>query len=68
MATVAHSIRMQSERRLRIEPQANPLLHTQVFEASEIASRNCWLELVFSAGIAIFGPVLNSPAVGSAPC
>ncbi|MGC8792811.1 MAG: DUF389 domain-containing protein [Bryobacteraceae bacterium] len=35
----------------------------QIFEATELGSLNYWLELVFSAGIATFGLVLNSPVV-----
>ena len=52
-----------SSESLRINPKSKPLVYTQVCEAAEIDSLNYWLELVFSAGIAILGLVLNSPAV-----
>ncbi len=61
--TAAHSIRAQLERLLRIQPQAKPRLYAEVFEGSDLASLNYWLELIFSAGIATLGLVLNSPAV-----
>jgi uncharacterized hydrophobic protein (TIGR00271 family) len=48
-------LRVQSDQRLRI--------YAQVYESAEISSVNYWLEIVFSAGIAIFGLVVNSPAV-----
>ncbi len=64
MATAAaHSLRAQLERLLGIERQAKARVYAYVFEASDIAKLNYWLELIFSAGIATFGLVLNSPAV-----
>jgi uncharacterized hydrophobic protein (TIGR00271 family) len=54
---------LRLEQSLGIDPRAKPRIYAQVFEAAEIASVNYWLELVFSAGIATLGLVLNSPAV-----
>jgi uncharacterized hydrophobic protein (TIGR00271 family) len=51
------------EKSLRIDPRSKPRVYAQVCEAAEVASVNYWLELVFSAGIATLGLVLNSPAV-----
>lgn len=48
---------------LRIDPQSKPRLYGQIYESAEIASANYILDLVFSAGIATLGLVLNSPAV-----
>jgi uncharacterized hydrophobic protein (TIGR00271 family) len=57
------SLRVRIEKSLRIDPRSKPRVYAQVFEAAEVASVNYWLELVFSAGIATLGLVLNSPAV-----
>ena len=46
-----------------IQPGARPKVCEQVFAASEITSPSYWLEIFFSAGIATFGLVENSPAV-----
>lgn len=48
---------------LRIEPHQRPYVYAQVYESAEISSVSYWLEIVFSAGIAVFGLVVNSPAV-----
>lgn len=48
---------------LRIRPQAKPKVYKQVLETTEIDSLSYWLEIFFSAGIATFGLVENSPAV-----
>ncbi|MEO8340436.1 MAG: DUF389 domain-containing protein, partial [Nitrospirota bacterium] len=40
-----------------------PGVYAQAFEAARISSLSYWLEIVFSAAIAVFGLVLNSPAV-----
>jgi uncharacterized hydrophobic protein (TIGR00271 family) len=48
---------------LGIDHGKRPLIYAQVYEASNMSSLNYWLEIVFSAGIASFGLVLNSPAV-----
>lgn len=57
------SFRRQIERLLRVDSREKPEVYTRVFEATEVASLNYWLEVSFSAGIATFGLVLNSPAV-----
>ena len=48
---------------LRVEANAKPRVYEQVLAATEINSLSYWLEIVFSAGIATFGLVENSPAV-----
>ena len=48
---------------LRIHPSAKPKVYQQVFGMTEIDSLKYWLEIFFSAGIATFGLVQNSPAV-----
>lgn len=48
---------------LRIDPRNKPKVYAQIFDSAEISSLSYWLEIVFSAGIATFGLVLNSPAV-----
>ena len=48
---------------LRIDERTKPKMYGQVFESARISSLNYWLEIVFSAAIATFGLVLNSPAV-----
>src|SRR5665647_3821084 len=63
---ISHStfdLRVRIEQSLRIDPKSKPRVYAQVYESAEIASLNYWLELVFSAGIATFGLVLDSPAV-----
>ncbi len=57
------SLRARLEHALRVDPQSKPKIYAQIFEAAEIAGLNYWLELIFSAGIATLGLVLNSPAV-----
>lgn len=59
----AFDLRVHIERSLRIDPRSKPRVYAQVYESAEIASLNYWLELVFSAGIATLGLVLDSPAV-----
>lgn len=61
--TSAFDIRLRIEQSLRIDPNSKPRVYSQVYGAAEIASLNYWLELIFSAGIATLGLVLNSPAV-----
>jgi hypothetical protein len=46
---------------LRIETETKPRVYGQVFESAGLSSLNYWLEIVFSAAIATFGLVLNSP-------
>jgi uncharacterized hydrophobic protein (TIGR00271 family) len=48
---------------LRVDPQNKPKISAQIYESTDISSLNYWLEIIFSAGIATFGLVLNSPAV-----
>jgi uncharacterized hydrophobic protein (TIGR00271 family) len=48
---------------LRIRASAKPQVYARVFETTEISSLSYWLEIFFSAGIATFGLVENSPAV-----
>lgn len=48
---------------LRLDPQHKPQICSQIYDSAEFTSLNYWLEIVFSAGIATFGLVLNSPAV-----
>jgi uncharacterized hydrophobic protein (TIGR00271 family) len=48
---------------LRLDPAQKPLICNQIYLSAEFSSLNYWLEIVFSAGIATFGLVLNSPAV-----
>jgi uncharacterized hydrophobic protein (TIGR00271 family) len=48
---------------LRIDPQQKPKAYAHIYDSAEMSSINYWLEIVFSAGIATFGLVLNSPAV-----
>jgi len=51
------------ERWLKIAPEKKSRVYAQVCDTAQIASLNYWLEIVFSAGIAALGLVLNSPAV-----
>jgi uncharacterized hydrophobic protein (TIGR00271 family) len=48
---------------LRIDSLQKPRVYAQIYDTAEISSLNYWLEIVFSAGIAALGLVLNSPAV-----
>lgn len=48
---------------LRIDERTKPKAYSQVFESAQIPNLNYWLEIVFSAAIATFGLVLNSPEV-----
>jgi uncharacterized hydrophobic protein (TIGR00271 family) len=48
---------------LHIHSSAKPEVYRQVFASSELNSLSYWLEIFFSAGIATFGLVENSPAV-----
>jgi uncharacterized hydrophobic protein (TIGR00271 family) len=48
---------------LRIDPQKKPAVYAQIYDTADISSLNYWLEIIFSAGIAALGLVLNSPAV-----
>jgi uncharacterized hydrophobic protein (TIGR00271 family) len=48
---------------LRIKIHERPKVYEQVYETAEFSSVSYWLEIIFSAGIAVFGLVINSPAV-----
>jgi uncharacterized hydrophobic protein (TIGR00271 family) len=48
---------------LNISPEQTKNVYLGVCDAAEFRSLNYWLEILFSAGIAVFGLVLNSPAV-----
>jgi uncharacterized hydrophobic protein (TIGR00271 family) len=48
---------------LRIDSKQKTAVYAQIYKTAEISSLNYWLEIVFSAGIAALGLVLNSPAV-----
>lgn len=49
--------------RLGVEPAARPRIYESVLNSSGVGNLNYWLELSISAGIAMLGLVLNSPAV-----
>jgi uncharacterized hydrophobic protein (TIGR00271 family) len=57
------NFRARVERALRVDSRSKPKIYAQVYQAAEIGSLNYWLELIFSAGIATLGLVLDSPAV-----
>jgi uncharacterized hydrophobic protein (TIGR00271 family) len=48
---------------LKIDPQNRPKVYAQIYEGTALSSLNYWLGIVFSAGIATFGLIQNSPAV-----
>ena len=48
---------------LRIHVNQRPAVYANVYETAEFTSLSYWLEIVFSAGIAALGLVINSPAV-----
>lgn len=48
---------------LRIDNHTKPKLYAQIYDSAEMASAPYLLDLVFAAGIATLGLVLNSPAV-----
>jgi uncharacterized hydrophobic protein (TIGR00271 family) len=48
---------------LRIEEGSKPRLYRQIYDSAELGSASYLLDLVFAAGIATLGLVLNSPAV-----
>ncbi|MEO8026017.1 MAG: DUF389 domain-containing protein [Bryobacteraceae bacterium] len=56
-------IRHYLARALKIDRASQPKLYGQIYESAEIASAGYLLDLLFSAGIATLGLVLNSPAV-----
>jgi len=48
---------------LRIRTHQRPVVYVQVYETAEFSALSYWLEIIFSAGIAALGLVINSPAV-----
>jgi uncharacterized hydrophobic protein (TIGR00271 family) len=59
--TAARQTRL--ERWLKINPRMKPDVAAQVYSSADMTDLNYWLEIVFSAGIAALGLVVNSPAV-----
>ena len=59
----AGSQHTQLQRWLRIHAGQRPGVYAQVYETAEFSTLSYWLEIFFSAGIAAFGLVINSPAV-----
>jgi uncharacterized hydrophobic protein (TIGR00271 family) len=57
------SLRGRIEQLMKITPGSKPGVYLEVFNSSQVVSLNYGLELLFSAGIATLGLVLNSPAV-----
>lgn len=57
------SIRDRIERLLRVQSDAKPELYLRIFDSADVLNLNYALELLFSAGIATLGLILNSPAV-----
>ena len=60
-AVAVHSTRL--DRWLRLDPLKKPDIAAHIYQAADVSDLNYWLEIVFSAGIAAFGLVVNSPAV-----
>jgi uncharacterized hydrophobic protein (TIGR00271 family) len=56
-----HSTHLQDW--LGIDSRQRPHIYTQVYQSAGLSSVSYWLEIVFSAGIAVLGLVVNSPAV-----
>jgi uncharacterized hydrophobic protein (TIGR00271 family) len=57
------SVRDRLESLLRVERQHKPDVYLRVFDSADILNLNYSLELLFAAGIATLGLILNSPAV-----
>jgi uncharacterized hydrophobic protein (TIGR00271 family) len=51
------------QRWLKIDPAGKPAIYSHVYATAELTNLSYWLEILFSAGIATLGLVLNSPAV-----
>lgn len=51
------------QRWLKIDPGQKPAIYAQIDAEAEVSDPNYWLQILFSAGIAALGLVLNSPAV-----
>jgi uncharacterized hydrophobic protein (TIGR00271 family) len=62
-SSALNPFRGQLERLLGIDPAFKPRTYLQVHSSVNLGSLTYWLELIFSAGIATLGLVLNSPAV-----
>ncbi len=60
---MSRTFREHIESLLRIPPDSKPEIYREVFNSSETVSLNYALGLLFSAGIATLGLVLNSSAV-----
>ena len=56
-------VRSRLQLLLHVDARAKPRVYERVFATAEMASLSYWLEILFSAGIATFGLVENSPAV-----
>jgi uncharacterized hydrophobic protein (TIGR00271 family) len=63
MDTPKPALRTRIEHLLAVDDESKPRVYLQIFDAAEVFSLNYALELLFSAGIATFGLVLDSPAV-----
>ena len=64
--TVPHSSSSRStalQRWLKIDPLNRPKVYAQIYAGTDLSSLSYWLGIVFSAGIATFGLIQNSPAV-----
>ena len=59
----SHSKRPPLLKWLRIDTKTRPRIYAQIFASADMGRLSYWLEIFFSAGIATFGLVLNSPAV-----
>ena len=57
------SLRHGISHALRIDDASKPQLYRQIYDSADIRSPNYLLDLLFAAGIATLGLVLNSPAV-----
>jgi uncharacterized hydrophobic protein (TIGR00271 family) len=53
----------QLQQWLKIDPLNRPKVYAQIYDGTALSSLNYWLGIVFSAGIATFGLIQNSPAV-----
>lgn len=51
------------QRWLKIYPLNRPTVYAQIYGGADLFSLNYWLGIVFSAGIATFGLIQDSPAV-----
>ena len=56
-------LRQRMEKLLEVDSAQKPAIYLQICEGAQLADATYWLQLVFSAGIATLGLVLDSPAV-----